>query len=223
MSEITLGKSIETLKDIKFDFEKHIKENNRPTNIIIAGNNRENNNSILFSMLEQLTKDNEKLNVIMFTNQLEIYTKAHLTIPEEMNKSIKINDIQNYSDIRHTINRNLVTGKYSLIIADINGDKSEEALRDSLLNISILSKVHNCTVISTWNNLKDIPGNLIASSNIYIVSRVDMDDIKENNKGRLRKIGLITKKLQDRASKFLDKEYLINVDGHKVIVISEEK
>lgn len=218
--KIKLGNSLLSNKEIGFDFQQHMHDGHA-ANMIMLGNSGSGKTHAIKNIIKQYIK-NTDTNVIIISDHIYEYDDIECNNKYSKDYSVDIDEEFSYN-ISHLINRGYLKGKFTLLIIDCAYIQNNDKLLYLLVNTSIISRMHNCMVISTFIKPDDIPGQLAMSTNMFQVFKLCKSDIvygKNINKYRLFGISKLT---HDMIKNFKQGEHILNIDGHRVPIGSDNE
>lgn len=215
--EVLLGKSITKITNgmsIKIDLDKRL-DLDKDCNILLIGMNGSGRTKAIKDLIRQFEKD-ESTRLLLITStasEYKIFSNLNIESAERVNDSYEVRDA-----INHMINVNKSKSIRTIILVDDNFILYKPDLLSFIENISLLSKVHNCLVISTWNRIKHIPLNILKSSSILEIFKLYEVDTKTNDYMKLK--GLSDKILRTTL-KLRRGQRILSVDNNLIMIESE--
>lgn len=215
--EALLGKSITKVSNgmnIRMDLDKRLSLD-KDCNILLIGMNGSGRTKVIKDLIRQFEKD-ENTYLLLITStasEYKTFTNLNIESAERVNDSYEVRDALN-----HMINVNNSKKIRTVIFVDDNFILYKQNLLSFIENLSLISKVHNCLVISTWNRIQRIPLNILKSSSVLEIFKLYTTDVSVNDHIKLK--GL-TDKILKTTLNFRRGQRILSVDNNLIMIESE--
>lgn len=215
--EALLGKSITKVSNgmnIRMDLDKRLSLD-KDCNILLIGMNGSGRTKVIKDLIRQFEKDENTYLLLITSTASEYKTFPNLNIEsaERVNDSYEVRDALN-----HMINVNNSKKIRTVIFVDDNFIMYKQNLLSFIENLSLISKVHNCLVISIWNRIQRIPLNILKSSSVLEIFKLYTTDASVNDHIKLK--GL-TDKILKTTLNFRRGQRILSVDNNLIMIESE--